>query len=42
MANIGVSHLKDYGLNWIDSHRAQQVAGHQDLIPVVVARVRWF
>ena len=36
--NTDVTFLKDYGLTRMDSHRAQQVAEHQDLIPIVVAR----
>jgi hypothetical protein len=30
--------LKDYGLTYKDSSRAQKMAEHKDLIPVVVAR----
>ena len=35
--NINVT-LKDIGLSKMDSQRAQKVAAHQDLIPVVVAK----
>lgn len=34
----GTLFLKDYGLTRQDSSRAQRVAEHQDLIPVVVAK----
>lgn len=35
-----VATLKDYGLNKFDSHRAQQMAGHQDLIPILEAKAQ--
>ena len=34
----GTLFLKDYGLTKKDSHRAQKIFVHQDLIPVVVAK----
>jgi hypothetical protein len=38
--NLGnnVVTLKDYGLTKMDSYRAQKIAEHKDLIPVVVAK----
>ena len=32
--------LKEVGLTWQDSHRAQLVAAHRDLIPVVAEEAR--
>ena len=32
--------LKEMGLSWIDSSRAQKIAEYQDLIPEVVAKAQ--
>ncbi len=37
---ISVKHLRDYGLSLKDSERAQKVAEHKDLIPLVVIKAR--
>lgn len=34
--NTNVRFLKDLGLSYMDSFRAQRIAEHQDLIPLVV------
>lgn len=42
MSNTGVTHLKDIGLTKMDSHRAQRVFEHQNLIPMVVAKAIYY